>query len=325
MEGSMAEQAATALHTTGQQEARNRMFRGGAFNLMQHDRDISILRSLPANLVAIKVAVKSEEVEPSFKHYVCFGFSRTNPYISPGTPIHFCRGGGSSSSIVDPDADREVFLAGMIVANGKRENEYAILMSFDSAVRPAEVESLIGEGFNVTEIDAEAEACRCIHRLARQYASIDGSMDPHLRGHAAHTTHGVVRWKKALHVLENTGSDAISREESRGFRRYANALAMVNGQQKSLCQFANPHGQRPNAVADAFLARRRKRIEDAHDTFMAGFVACALNNPVAMRNYMCSWGDFMRLHGGAEIEGASIRQHGLASDDDSDDGNDSPA
>lgn len=286
----------------------------GMFNILQRDRDVESLQNLPSHLVCTRVFVSEAALQEAAQerpasHFVCFGFSASNPCMFPGTPVHFLlHGGPTEEASSAPATIHETAISGMIVGRGKRENEYAVLVSFrgDPCVRPSEVACMLGDGgFNITEMDEEGQACECIQTLCSQYRAVIGYMDPRLRGHKALMGYGgwAAHWSRSVKALEEAGRIALVREQERGFRRYASALASATSsanRARSLPPVsATTH---PNRAGDRILCRRRQRIRNAHDKYMGGFIACALTNPVGVKHYVAAWGDFMRAEAGAEID-----------------------
>lgn len=281
----------------------NRLACRGMFNILERDKDVDIFQKLPRRLVGTRVVVDEAMQQEAARerpasHFVCFGFSTVNPYMFPGTPVQFYPSVARSVEGLHPS--RETAVSGMIVARGKRENEYAVLVSFRDPVTPAEVSCMLGDGFNITEMDEDEQACECIQTLCSQYRAVSGYMDPRLRGHKAlMNSKGWTQWSRSVKALEEAGRLALSREQERGFRRYANALASATS---ATCTLPIARDVHPNRAGDRLLCRRRQRIRNAHDKYMAGFIACALSNPVGVKHYVAAWGDFMRAESGAEID-----------------------
>lgn len=98
----------------------------GLYNQAERDRQIRAYNScLSPNERTVQVNVStgsaSESAESPSKFFVCFGFSANKPFYMPGTIVDFVDGA---------EASLKAIIAGTVVAEGRRPNEYAVAICF---------------------------------------------------------------------------------------------------------------------------------------------------------------------------------------------------
>lgn len=119
----------------------------GIMNLGERKK---LLDMYAKNPIVVDIDTDDSKVDcEASRHFMCFGFSSTMPYFIPGTMIRSAK-------------DTKVPLArltGTIVGYGQRNNEYALLISFDVPVQLKHASALL-PGFRIDEVEDDESACR---------------------------------------------------------------------------------------------------------------------------------------------------------------------
>ena len=207
----------------------------GMFDQKTRAKDILRYKQLPEDLIAIRVSVARthegsdtmEQGSPGkqgsdmHKHFICFGFSREDVYMMPGTPIHFYTPGGKQPA-------RKAEVASMHTAKGRREGEKAILISFSTPQHEDDVSAIFKDSFTITEIDSRAELFSALQDLVKNYTEVSGDVDQGMGGSNEMLEQGLRRWKEAVSRADNASDRACAREDDRGMAEYLRALACVD-------------------------------------------------------------------------------------------------
>jgi hypothetical protein len=162
----------------------------GYFNVRQRALEIQRYKSCcPTPLAPVSIVVdesKAHEAgigtEDSDEHtfFMCFGFSKTTPFIAPGTPVHFFNRPSIQewhTPLCFPKPDRASAISAMCVAAGRRTDEYAVIISFDRHVLSRDVCALFDYTFSVTEMENGKSVCESIQNIVRHYSSVAGDID----------------------------------------------------------------------------------------------------------------------------------------------------
>jgi hypothetical protein len=164
--------------------------------------------------------------------FMCFGFSKTVPFVAPGTPVHFF----NQPSIQEwhtplrfPEPDRCSVISAMCVAVGKRTDEYAVIISFDRHVLSRDVSALFDYTFSVTEMENGKSVCESIQNIVRHYSRVAGDIDERICGHECMTDYGLDKWRGSVARIEHTTENAQEREMQRDMLSYLKSLACTDG------------------------------------------------------------------------------------------------
>jgi len=214
----------------------------GMFDGRTRAGDILRYRALPEELVAIRVTVpktdagslhcgqgSSDAGKILHRHFICFGFSSENKFMMPGTPIHFYEEGSADAS---NGPARKAEVSSMYTANGRRDGEKAILISFTSPQSEADVSALFNDSFTLTEIESREELFSAIQDLVKNFTDVSGDTEECIRGCQGMMEHGLRRWNDAMSKAEDAMECACRREDDRGMAEYFKALACVDGLRK---------------------------------------------------------------------------------------------
>jgi hypothetical protein len=199
----------------------------GVFDPETRARDILRHKVMPEELTAVRVAVPGNAPDPlsqqnMCRHFLCFGFSSDNPFMMPGTQIHFHEEGHEKPV-------RKAEVSSMYVANGRRTGEKAVLISFCSPLPESDVSAIFHDTFSVTEIDSTEELCSSLQDLVKHYVDIAGDTEECMRGTEPMLENALKRWNNAMSRAEDAAESACRREDDRGMVEYFRALACVDG------------------------------------------------------------------------------------------------
>jgi hypothetical protein len=214
----------------------------GYFNVRQRALEIQQYKSCcPTPLVPVSIVVDESQAhengictKDSDEHtfFMCFGFSKTTPFVAPGTPVHFF----DQQSIQEwhtplclPEPDRASTISAMCVAVGRRTDEYAVIISFDRNVLSRDVSALFDYTFSVTEMDNCKSVCESIQNIVGHYSRVAGDIDERICGHEYMTDYGLDKWRGCIDRIEHANEDAQEREMQRGMLSYLKSLACTDG------------------------------------------------------------------------------------------------
>jgi hypothetical protein len=240
----------------------------GYFNVRQRALEIQTYKSCPTPLVPVSIVVdesKAQEAGISTEDcdentfFLCFGFSKTEPFVAPGTPVHFF----NQQSIQEwhtplcfPEPDRVSVISAMCVAVGKRTGEYAVIISFDRHVLSRDVSALFDYTFSITEIENGKSVCESIQNIVRHYSRVSGDIDERICGHECMADYGLNKWRGSIARIEHTTKDAQGREKQRDMLSYLKSLACTDGLRSMGVRLKNeePMPTAPNALSSSSTA-----------------------------------------------------------------------
>ena len=116
--------ACQGLYNQGERDKQIRLF---CSSLSPSERTVRV--SIPSSAEASRMPEMDES--PS-KFFVCFGFSQTKPFYMPGTIVEF----NVDDAARQQQQQLRVTIAGTVVAEGKRTNEYALAICFQVRFLP---------------------------------------------------------------------------------------------------------------------------------------------------------------------------------------------
>ena len=130
----------------------------GMYNQQERNLQIQECKKMSGGL-RIKVAsapLSQGEGGDKYMFFVCFGFTTQKPFFMPETVVEF--------------EDRTVCkIQGTVVAEGKRPNEYAVVICFEDPIPCEYVSALLDHKFSITEMDNVKDMYACIHDLVKHY------------------------------------------------------------------------------------------------------------------------------------------------------------
>lgn len=153
--------------------SKDTSFCRGMYNQQERDSHIQKCAKLSGGGPRLQVPLSPALLDKTegYSFFVCFGFTTEKPFFIPGTVVEF----------TDKTTSK---IQGTVVAEGKRPNEYAVVLCFEDPVPCEHVSAVLDHKFSVTEMDNAKDTLACIHDLVKHYgfARTYGDIPECLRG-----------------------------------------------------------------------------------------------------------------------------------------------
>ncbi len=200
---------------------------------------------------------------PMSKFFVGFGFCKARPWIIPGTVVHFVEGEDEQQQLVSNNSMkpmegekeqqqlvrnnsmkpmevdderqqkkgvvvRQATVSGMVVAEGKREMEFAVGICFQTPVSASDASCIFKGCIDLLETEDEASLHDYVLKFPVYYNSTWGYIPPALRSLPS-SANSQSHWDKKLQGFKEASKHAVNRDARRGFLDYVQVLACVDG------------------------------------------------------------------------------------------------